>query len=66
VTVIVHLASAGYAQKIISFDATGASLTTAPQAINSAGQIAGLYIDASFVAHGFLRSSCEPDNGSCE
>ena len=45
--------------QIITFDApgagTGAFQGTLPYGINPEGAIAGYYVDASNVAHGFLR-----------
>jgi hypothetical protein len=52
------------AGKFTHFDAPGADLTpedfngTFPSQINLFGVIAGTYIDANFVAHGFLQSPC--------
>jgi len=40
---------------ITTFDVPGAP-TTQPQAINTSGQIAGLYTDSSGVLHGFIRT----------
>jgi hypothetical protein len=54
VTLLLGFASAGYAQKITSFDVPGSTNTQA-QAINSDGQIAGFYTDVAGIAHGFLR-----------
>ena len=53
VTILLGLASAGYAQKITRFDPPGSTATYA-RAINSDGQIAGYYTDAAGT-HGFLR-----------
>lgn len=41
----------------ITFDVPGAVNGTEPTSINSAGTIAGLYFDASFDTHGFLRAA---------
>ena len=47
-------------QQIITFDAPGAGTRagqgTFPVDVNPSGAIAGLYADASNVAHGFLRT----------
>jgi hypothetical protein len=41
------------------FDAPGAPFghNTIPEAIDSKGTVAGIYSDANFVIHGFLRSA---------
>jgi hypothetical protein len=41
---------------IITFDVPGADLGTAPYGINPAGAVTGSYIDANYVAHGFVRA----------
>jgi len=50
------LASIGYAQTITTFDVPN-STATLPESINPGGQIAGVYLDASFRVHGFLRKN---------
>ena len=49
------LSRSAHAATFTTFDAPGATATF-PQSINPAGEIAGYYVDASFVWHGFLRA----------
>ena len=41
---------------LTTFDAPGAAIAHSGQGINPAGDITGIYFDASFVGHGFLRA----------
>ena len=41
----------------VTFDVPGAVSGTVGYGINPAGAIAGVYIDANFVQHGFVRAS---------
>ena len=43
--------------RFTEFDAGPAAIRTTPQAINAEGQIAGVYLDANFITHGFVRSA---------
>jgi uncharacterized membrane protein len=53
---VVGFASAAHAQTVVDvFDVPNA-IGTYPVAINAAGEIAGIYYDASVVSHGFVRT----------
>ena len=54
---ILGAASAADAQNLVTFDVLDPTYNTYPVAINSAGQIAGMYEDANSVLHGFVRST---------
>jgi len=57
VLAMVGLASAADAQNLRTFDVLDPTYNTYPIAINSAGQIAGMYQDTNFVLHGFVRGT---------